>query len=96
MSPMLGENVLPESVNDLRRRARSQVRSLRQPIRQRRENLVPGPDLIGQTETTLMDLRDRVTTRDGLLSRIRNQQNMMNSESNNSDNGSGDDSTPAM
>jgi len=96
MSPMLGENILPESVNDARRRARSQVRSLRQPIRQRRENLVPGPDLVGQTESTLMDLRDRITTREGILSRIRNQQNVMNSESNDSDSGSGDDSTPAM
>jgi hypothetical protein len=96
MSPMLGESVLPEAVNDARRRVRSQVRSLRQPIRQRRESLVPGPDVIGQTETTLMDLRDRVATRDGLLSRVRSQQNMMNSGTDNSENGSDNDSSPTM
>ena len=68
---MLGENILPESVNERRRNLRSRVQSLREPIRNRRESLVPGPDVIGRAESRAMDLRDRVLSREGVLSRIR-------------------------
>lgn len=68
---MFGENLLPESVNERRRNLRSRVQGLREPIRSRRENLVPGPDVIGRAESRVADLRDRVLEREGVLSRIR-------------------------
>lgn len=73
MARMLGENFLPESVQSARRRVRNRVQDVRQPIRQRREDLVPGPDVIGMTEQRLSGLRDRFVSRDGLLSRVREQ-----------------------
>lgn len=74
MARMLGERVLPEQVNNARRRVRARVSDIREPIRQRRQQLVPGPDLIGRTESMFRDLRDRFVSREGLLSRIRSQQ----------------------
>lgn len=70
---LIGDRVLPESVTSRRRQLRSRLRELRDPIRTRREDLVPGPDIIGMVESNLMNLRDRFTSRDGLLSRIRAQ-----------------------
>lgn len=71
MPRMLGERVLPESVQARRRQIRNRVTDLRQPIRNRRQNLVPGPDLIGEAETRFMNLRDRVVDRNSVLSRIK-------------------------
>lgn len=82
MSPMLGEGVLPESVNDARRRVRSRVRSVREPVRQSRQDLVPGPDLIGRAESRFQSVRDRFVNRDGLISRVRNQQGAMPTNNN--------------
>lgn len=73
MAPMLGERVLPDSVNSTRRRVRSRVRDLRQPIRSRRQNLVPGPDIIGRAENTVMDLRDRFISRDSVLGKMKSK-----------------------
>lgn len=97
MSPMLGEGVLPESVNDARRRFRRSVNSVRQPIRQTRQSLIPGPDLIGRAESTALDLRDRVTDREGLLDRINSQQIGNGGSDNSGSNGgnSGSNSPPA-
>lgn len=85
MSPMLGEGILPQSVNDTRRRVRSRLRSVREPVRSTRQDLVPGPDLIGRAESSAAQLRDRVVNRDGLLQRVRSQQqDMMNNQSDSS------------
>lgn len=70
MVRMLGENILPESVNSQRRRLRRRVRELRDPLRQRREQLVPGPDIVGSLENRFSDLRNRVVERDSVLSNI--------------------------
>lgn len=86
MATMIGERVLPDSVNSARRRVRNRVMELRQPIRTTREDLIPGPDLIGRAESQVMNLRDRFMTRDGVLSRIRSQQ--QNSTSQTSSGGS--------
>lgn len=72
---MLGENLLPESVNRRRRQVRARVRDLRDPIRERRADLVPGPDVIGRAEESVLSLRDRVVNRDGLIERIRERRN---------------------
>jgi len=69
---MLGDSLLPDSVQNLRRSLRSQVSSIREPIRRRREDLVPGPDIIGSVENSVMSLRDRFVTRDGALDRVKN------------------------
>lgn len=67
MPQMLGENILPDSVNTRRRRVRERVQSLREPLRSTRENLVPGPDVVGKLENQIMDARDRVVQREGAL-----------------------------
>lgn len=74
MARMLGDRFLPESVQGTRRRVRNRLQDLRQPIRRRREDLVPGPDLVGQAESRFRDFRDRFVSRDGLLARMRSQQ----------------------
>lgn len=71
MARMLGDRLLPESVQSARRRARNRVQDVREPIRQRREQLVPGPDIIGMTESRVSDLRDRFVNRTTVLERIR-------------------------
>ena len=81
MSPMLGESILPETVNDARRRVRNRVSSVRQPLRRSRQDLVPGPDIIGRAESNFNDLRNRVVNRDGLIERVREQSDMMDSSS---------------
>lgn len=70
---LIGDRVLPESVTSRRRQFRSRLQELREPIRSRREDLVPGPDIIGRLESSVVNLRDRFTSREGLLSRIRAQ-----------------------
>lgn len=65
------QNVLPESVNERRMRLRQRFQSLREPIRSRREQLVPGPDLVGSVEERLMQARSQVMQRDNILQRIR-------------------------
>lgn len=69
---MLGNRVLPDSVQSQRRRLRSRLRDIREPIRRRRQNLVPGPDLIGSAESRLMDLRSRAMQRDGFVDMMKN------------------------
>lgn len=81
MSPMLGESVLPETVNDARRRVRNRVSSMRQPLRRSRQDLVPGPDLIGRAESSFTDLRNRFVNREGLIERVRSQSGMMDNDS---------------
>lgn len=68
---LLGERMLPEAVNQRRRSLRNTLQDFREPIRTRREQLVPGPDVVGLTEERVTNLRQRVMTREGVLSRIR-------------------------
>lgn len=70
MARMLGERFLPESVTQRRRSLRNRVQDLREPIRQFREQNVPGPDLIGRAESSIMGLRNRFVERDSVLSGI--------------------------
>jgi hypothetical protein len=70
MVQLLGDRVLPDSVVQQRRKLRSSVNNLRDPIRQRREDLVPGPDIIGTVESNALDLRDRFVSRDMATQRI--------------------------
>jgi len=96
MARMLGESVLPESVNSVRRNIRNRAMGLREPIRRRREQLVPGPDVIGQVESSVTDLRDQFVSREGLLDRVRSQDMMSgNGNSTDSQNSSSSDTTPA-
>lgn len=94
MPQLLGDNVLPESVQSRRRQLRERVMGIREPARNFRENRVPGPDIVGTAESTLTDLRDRVVTREGVLSRIRERRSSSSgssssgSSSGNSSNGS--------
>lgn len=81
---------MPSSVQRQRRRIREKVVDLREPIRQRRENLVPGPNIIGTVEDKLTDVRDSFVTRDSVVSRIKDR---MGDEETSGDNGSGGSST---
>lgn len=65
------QGVLPERVNQRRRQVRQRLQSLREPIRSRREQLVPGPDVVGSVEQRFADLRGQVTQRNNILERIR-------------------------
>lgn len=71
MARMLGDSILPDSIQDRRRSMRRRLRELRQPIRERRQSLVPGPDLIGSVEQKLDNVRTNLSTRDSLMQRIR-------------------------
>lgn len=74
MAELLGERLTPDSIQERRKALRQRLQSLRDPIRRRRERMVPGPDLVGQTENTVVGLRRRLVRRDlpsDLLSRVR-------------------------
>lgn len=75
MAQLLGDRILPEQVVSARRRIRSRVSDLREPIRARREDLVPGPDVIGRIEENISQMRTQFVRRDSLLDRIRSRQN---------------------
>jgi len=82
MARLLGEDALPEQVNSARRTVRRRASSLREPIRSTREDLVPGPDVIGSLESRAMGLRSKLTSagnmqsvlseREGLANRLMN------------------------
>lgn len=69
---LLGDRVLPESIRQRRQSLRSRVQDLRQPIRQRRENLSP-VNVVGMVESNVRDLRDRIVSRTDVLTRIRDR-----------------------
>jgi len=71
MPHMLGENFLPESVQSRRRQFREKVNNLRQPIKNFRENTVPGPNVVGKAESQLQGLKNQFFSREGVLSRIK-------------------------
>lgn len=71
MARMLGEQVIPRSVNLKRRQLRSKLRELREPIRRRRSEMVPGPDVVGQLESRINQTTDKIVRRDGVVDRIK-------------------------
>lgn len=73
MARMFGEGVLPESVNARRRQLRNRLQDLRDPVRNFREENIPGPDVIGSLEGSLMNLRTSVVERDSVLSGVRDR-----------------------
>lgn len=90
MPQLLGDRFLPDTVVERRSQLRERVMDLRQPVREAREQYVPGPDLIGSAESTLTDLRNRVVSRQSVLSRIKSRRSSSGGTS--SSNGSGDSS----
>lgn len=70
MPRMIGEGFLPEAVQSQRNKLRNRLLDLREPIRSTREDLVPGPDVLGKVENTVKDFRDRVVTRESVIDRI--------------------------
>lgn len=94
MAQMLGDRLLPEAVQVQRRKVRNKITDLREPIRERRQDLVPGPDVIGSIEENVSDLRSRFVSRDTLLKRVKDMSPVEDSDngekeekSNSNDNG---------
>lgn len=83
MAEMLGNRVLPESVVTRRRRVRERINNLRRPVKEFRQENVPGPDVIGKVESTTLDVRDKFVTRDSVLQMIRDRRNGGSSNENN-------------
>lgn len=71
MPRFLGDRFLPESVVVRRRSVRRRVRNLRNPIRSFRESNIPGPDVVGSVENTVLGARNRIVTRDALVNSLR-------------------------
>lgn len=71
MPRLLGERLLPDTVQQQRRRVRERLMDMREPVRQRRVDLVPGPDVIGQAERKFRNTRDKFVSRDSIISRIK-------------------------
>lgn len=101
--PLLGDNLLPEAVMSQRRSMRTRLRNLRDPVRQFRENTIPGPNVLGQLEDRVIQMRDRFVTREMALSRLQDLRGggggMMNRGGNSGSNsgggsGSGSSSSP--
>lgn len=84
MARMLGEKMLPEAVQSRRRMIRERLMDARDPIRRRRQNMVPGPDIIGTAERNIADLRNKVVEREGILSRVKGDRNSSSSSSSSS------------
>lgn len=74
MARLLGDKVMPEAVQSRRRTLRSKLRNARRPIKQTRQDLVPGPDILGRLENSVMNVRDRFITRDSVVGRIKERQ----------------------
>lgn len=73
---------------------RERLMDVRDPIRRRRRNMVPGPDIIGTAERNLTQMRNKVVNRQGLLPRLRGGDNSSgsSSDSGNSSQNSGSNS----
>ena len=88
---MLGDNLLPQSVQDSRRQIRSRLQDLRQPVKNARES-IPGHDLIGKAENQFSSIRDQFLSRKTLMERIqelRSQQGQNQAQSGSGSNSSG-------
>lgn len=71
MARLFGERALPSSVNQQRRRLRSRLQDLREPIRQRRLEVVPGPNVIDQIEDQVRQARSTFVERQTMVERIK-------------------------
>lgn len=71
MARMLGDRVLPEAVQSQRRKLRSRLQSVREPVRSFREQNIPGPDVVGTVENQVTDLRSKVVSRDSVIGRVK-------------------------
>lgn len=81
LADMLGNRILPNSVVSARRRVRERLSEVRRPVRQFREDNVPGPDVIGNVEAQLTELRDNFMQRESVVSSIRERRSSSSSGS---------------
>jgi len=102
MPSMLGDRLLPQSVQTRRRQVRSKLQDLRQPVKSRRESIVPGPNLVGKAENRFSSAKDRFLQRQTVLQRIKSMrqsqgQNQSSSSSGSSSgSGSSQSNSPTM
>lgn len=89
MPQLLGDRLLPDTVVERRNQFRERVMELRRPIRDARERMLPGPDLVGNAEDRLTDLRNRVVSRQSVVGRIRQRRSDSGGNSSSNGNGSG-------
>lgn len=68
---------------------------MREPIRQQREDLIPGPNLIGTAERRARNLRDRFVARDSVLSRIAEMRQNNDNDEENDNNNSNEENNPS-
>lgn len=80
MSTLLGDRFVPESLQSRRRSVRRRLRDIREPVRSRREDMVPGPDLIGTAERQVSDLRNSFVNRDSVIVSLRGMMNGINGD----------------
>lgn len=93
MARLLGDRIMPESIQSRRRSLRNRLDNLRDPVRSRREDMVPGPDLIGTAENRLSDLRDSIVSRDSATASFREMLGMDSDDSGSVVNGNGESDT---
>lgn len=82
MPEKIGDNILPDSVAAKRSQLRERMRSFRKPVRRFREQNIPGPDVVGMTERQFRDLRDKIVSREGVVSRIKERRSSSSKSSN--------------
>lgn len=80
MADLLGNRLLPESLASKRRDLRNRLNEIRQPLRDFRTNMVPGPNVVEMTESQFMGLRNKVTERDSAMNTIARRRSGNNSE----------------
>lgn len=78
MSTLLGDRFVPESLQSRRRSMRRRLRDVREPVRSRREDMVPGPDLIGTAERQVSDLRNSFVNRGSVVGSLREMMDGVN------------------
>jgi len=93
MARLIGDRFVPESVQSRRRSVRSRLNEIREPIRSRREDLVPGPDLVGTAERQVSDLRDSFVSRDSIVASLREMVDGGDGDGEGSGNGNGESSS---
>jgi hypothetical protein len=67
---LLGDNILPDVIQERRESLRMRLQELRSPIREKRQQVVPGPDVIGEVEMKAIRSRNRLVNRDMSLSEL--------------------------
>lgn len=67
---LLGDKILPDVIQERRESLRMRLQELRSPIREKRQQVVPGPDVIGEVEMKAIRSRDKLVNRDMSLSEL--------------------------